>query len=207
MPAASHSLNQPEPNLFTCPSGPAKGYTKPNDGVVVEASGSTGDHDKDSTVGISEDAVDQGGSRSDSGNDSWECVTDSGPKSASGDCPTCLDNKEAAVRSAHKKFHKKVLASCSLAKLGLWRNAQLEWISNNHQTLWGSDYKGVKTEWDPTLKEDYSSFKVSRMTIQTDQLLWIKEATNAKIYLCEHGTEVHGRKKILVHSLKQFYAV
>ena len=52
--------------------------------------------------------------------------------------------------------------------------------------------------------EDNCSFEVNKMTVQTDQLLCIKKATNVKnIYPEEH--EVKGRKKALVQSLKQFH--
>ena len=44
------------------------------------------------------------------------------------------------------------------------------------------------------------------MTIRTKQLLWIKEATHSNIYTWKTEAEVHGQKKTLVQSLKQFHA-
>ena len=50
--------------------------------------------------------------------------------------------------------------------------------------------------------EDYGSFEVNKMMVQTDQLLHIKEATD--IYSLDHEAKVQGRKKTLVQELKQF---
>ena len=44
------------------------------------------------------------------------------------------------------------------------------------------------------------------MTVRTNQLLWIKEATHSKIHTWESEAEVYGWKKTLVPSLKQFHA-
>ena len=44
------------------------------------------------------------------------------------------------------------------------------------------------------------------MMVRSNQLLWIKEAMHSKIHPSELKSEVQGRKKILVQSLKQFYA-
>ena len=96
--------------------------------------------------------------------------------------------------------------SCGPTKQGLWVDAQLEQIGNNCTTVWGSNYKVIKTEWDLTLDRDPSSFKVSGMTVCTDQLMWIKEATHVRnIYPWEHEADISGRKKALVQSLKQFH--
>ena len=203
--ATSHSFNLPEPKLINLPSSPAKGTANPDDGVAVEASGSTGDCDRDSAVEVSKDDVDEGGDGSDSGSDSWESTADSGPDSAMGNCLMCLDTKEIAVKSACKKFQKKVHASCSIAKGCPWMDAQLGQIGDSHQTVWGSDYEAVKTKQDIALKGDHSSFEVSKVTDWTDQLLRIKEATHIKIYYHKHEAEVHGRKKTLAQSLKQFH--
>ena len=79
-------------------------------------------------------------------------------------------------------------------------------IGSSHQVVWGSDYEAIRTEWHLTLNKDYSSFDVGRMMVQTDQLLWIKEAANVKnIYPQEHEADVHW-KKTLVQSLKQLHA-
>ena len=105
--------------------------------------------------------------------------------------PHVLRHWRCSSKLAHKEFHKKVWASCSPAKLGFWKNTQLEQIRSNHNTVWGSNYKVMKTEQDLTFDKDPSSFKMSRMAVCTDQLLLIKAATNMS-------------KRVLVWSLKQF---
>ena len=134
-------------------------------------------------------------------------TANSDQKSVTGDCLTCSDTEETAVKSTCKKFCKKVWTSCSLIRQGLWKIAQMAQIGESHQTVRGSDYEIVKTEQELTLNEDYGSFKVKRI-LWTDQLLHIKEATDPKknIYLLEHEAKVQGRKKTLVQSLKQFHA-
>ena len=99
--------------------------------------------------------------------------------SSGDDCLTCLDTEDATVKLAHKKFCKKVWVFCGPTKQILWKDAPLEQIGNNHTTVWGSDYKAIKTQWDLTLDRDSSSFAVSEMLVHTDQLLQIKVATNA----------------------------
>ena len=106
--AATHNSDQPKLELMNPPSSPVKGDTDPNDRAVVEASESTGDYDRDSIVGVIEEDADHGDDESDSDSDSWESTADSSPESAAGDnCLMCLDTEEAAVKSAHKKFHKR----------------------------------------------------------------------------------------------------
>ena len=79
-------------------------------------------------------------------------------------------------------------------------------IGKNHQALWGSDFSIVKEEQDLTLKEDYTSFSVDKIAVQTVWLLQIKEATNTKnIHPRELKAGVHRKEKTLVQSLKQFY--
>ena len=155
----------------------AKGTFDSNDGVDVEALGSTRDHDRDSSRGISEDKADQSIEEPELGSESQTSTTDSDQESVTGDCLTCSDTEVASVKSAHKKFHKKVLASCRLARWGLLKIAQ---IGKCHQTVWGSDYGVVNTEQELALNEDYDSFEVNKMMLQTNQLLCIKEATNMK---------------------------
>ena len=53
-------------------------------------------------------------------------------------------------------------------------------IGESHQSVCGSDYRVVKTEWELTLSEGYGSFEVNKMKVQNDQLLNIKKATNTK---------------------------
>ena len=75
-------------------------------------------------MGVSEDNADQDDDESDSDCDSWESATNSCSESATGDdCLTCLDTKKAIIKSAHKKFCKKVQASWSSTKQGLWKDA------------------------------------------------------------------------------------
>ena len=125
-PNTSPSSDHPEPELIILPSNPVKGDADPNQGVVAETLGSTGDHDRDSTGDISEDETDHGIEESDSDGESQASVANSDPESATGYCLTCSDMEEEAVRSSHKKFNKKVWASCSPTNQGLWRNAQWE---------------------------------------------------------------------------------
>ena len=68
--------------------------------------------------------------------------------------------------------------------------------------MWDCDYKAVKTEWDPTFDKEPSSSKVSRKMVCTDELVWIKMATNVR-NICE--ANIDGQKKALVQSLKQFH--
>ena len=159
-------------------------------------------------MGVSEDDTDQGDDKSTSESHSWESITNSGPKSVTGDdCLMCSDTEDVAVKSTHRKFHRKAQASCSPAKQSLWKDDHLGQIWNNHKPVLGSDYKTIKTEWDVTLDRDSHSFEISGMTVYTNQLLWIKVATNARnIYTREHKTNIDGMKKALVQSLKQFHA-
>ena len=143
----------------------------PNKGMV--ASGSTGEHD-------SEDNTDHYGDESNQ-HESRENASNSNFKSASGNCLTCLDTEEVAVRTVWKRFWKKVWSSWSIARGCLWSEAQLKWIQDSHQAVWGSDYEIIKTEWELALMQDHTSFKVNKISVRTYQLLWIKEATHLKI--------------------------
>ena len=132
MPAASHSFDLPETKLVNLPSSPVKGGANPEGGLAVEALGSTRYHGRDSAIGVSKDNANLGGDESDSDSDSQESTANSSPESATEDCLTCLDTKEAAVKSTCKKFCKKVWASCSLTKWGLWKEVKLGWIGDSH---------------------------------------------------------------------------
>ena len=179
--AASHSPDQPVFELMNPLSGQTKGNANSDDIVVVEDPGSTWDLDRDSLVGVSEDEGMQDEDESDSASHSWESITNSCPESAVGhDSLTCSDTEEAAVKSACKRFCKKVWALCSPSKQGIWKDTQLEQIRNNHNTVWGSNYEAIKTEWDLTLDRDPSSFEVQEMMVCTNQLLQIKVATNVR---------------------------
>ena len=94
---ASHNSNQPELELINFPSNPVKGDADSNNGVTVEALGSTGSCDKDSILGVSEEDTNQGDKESDSYSDSRESTADSSPESTAGDdCLICSDTEEAA---------------------------------------------------------------------------------------------------------------
>ena len=167
-----------------------------------------GDQDRDSIVGVSEDEAIHDDDESDSENGLRESITDYGPESSMGDdCLTCSDTKEAAVRSACKRFCKKVQALCSPGKQGIWKDTELEQIKNNCNIVWGSDYEVIKTKWDLTLDRDPNSLEVWEMMVCTDELFQIKVAINVRnIYPQEHKVDFDGREKALVQLLKQFHA-
>ena len=71
--------DQPILELFNPSSSPVKGDAYPSNGLVVEASGSTRDHNRDSVMVISGDKADQSADESDSDSDSWESATNSIP--------------------------------------------------------------------------------------------------------------------------------
>ena len=148
--------------------------------MAVEVSRSTRDHDRDSTGDISVGKADKGIEEYDLDGESQTSTTDSDQESVTGDCLTCSDTEEAAVKIAHKTFYKKVQASYRLSRWGLWKVPQMAWIGKSHQAVWGSIFGVVWTEWKLTLDKDYRSFEVNKMTLQTDQLLHIKEATGVK---------------------------
>ena len=94
--------------------------------LVVEDPGSTGD--RGSIMRLSEGNANQSNAKSNPERDWWVSITDPGPESVTWDnCLTCLDTEDAAVKSPHKMFCKKVTASCGPAKHGLWKDAQLQW--------------------------------------------------------------------------------
>ena len=65
--------------------GPAKGNADSDKTVVVEDSGSKGDQDGESIMGMSKDNADQDDDKSNSETDLWEGVTNSSPESVTGD--------------------------------------------------------------------------------------------------------------------------
>ena len=102
--------------------------------MVVEDSGSMGDQDRNPIMGVNKEVQDD--DESDSESDLCESVSDSGPESVMGDdCLMCSDTKEEAVKSACKRFCKKVWASHSPTKQGIWKDMQLEQIRNNCNTV------------------------------------------------------------------------
>ena len=182
--------------------GPSKGNAYSDNAVVMEDSGSMGDQDGDSVVGVIENGGDQDDDESDSETDSQESITNSSWTITQHAWTSKMQYQSLPIRSSAKK----VLASCSPTKQGLSKNAQLQQIRNNCNRMWGSNYEAIKTEWDLAFEKDPSSFKVSRMIVCTDLLLQIKAAANARnIYAWEHETNIDRRKKALVWSLKQFH--
>ena len=83
--------------------------------------------------------------------------------------------------------------------------AQLKWIGNGCQAMWGHDQEVIRMEWDQTLEEDHNSFEMGKMTVRMDQLLHIAEATNSKVYTHESEAEAHDWVKALALSLKQYH--
>ena len=141
-PAKQHQHHTTAPtsqsSSSSIPPGPAEGNSDSKDDVDVEHSGSMENWDRDFVMVVSEDEAIHEDNESDSDSDSRESVTNSAPESAMGDdCLTCLDTKKTAVKSSHKRFHKKVQASCSPSKQGVWKDTQLEQIRNNHNTVGG----------------------------------------------------------------------
>ena len=97
--------------------------------------------------------------------------------------------------NCHKKYWKRVQASCRLSKGSLWMEAQLKRISENHQDVWGHDHECVRTEEKCTLVEDHNSFEMQKIMIRTDQLLHIAVTTSSKIYTRELKAKTHGKVK------------
>ena len=137
---------------------------------------------------------------------SRENVANSDMESASGDCLTCSDTDEVTIWSTHKKYRRRVQASCSLGKGSLLSEAQLKWVGNSCQAMWGHNHEIIRTEWDCDLEEDHNSFEMHKMTVRTDQLHCIAEATNSKIHTRELEAKANGWAKTLVLSLKQNHA-
>ena len=73
-------------------------------------------------------------------------VDDSNMDTASGDCLSCSDTDDASVRTAHKKYRKRMWASCKLSKSNLWTETQQKRINDSHQDIWGNDHKIIRTE-------------------------------------------------------------
>ena len=162
-----HSPEQLKPQLVNLSSSPVK----PNDSLAAEAFGSTIDHDRDYAVEVIRDDANKSGDQSHSSSDSQESAADAGPKSATGDFLMCSDIEKTAINSTHKKFQKKVSASCNITKDCLWLEAQLKWIGDSPWAVWESNYEVFKTEWELALKEDHNSFEVNKMMVRTNQLL------------------------------------
>ena len=112
-------------------------------------------------------------------------MADSDMESASRNCVTSSDTDKVTIWTTHKKYRKRVQASCSLDMDSIWSEAQLKWISDSCQAVWGYDQEIIRMEQDHALEEDHSSFEMHKMTVRTDQLLHTAEATNCKVYTHE----------------------
>ena len=86
------------------------------------ANKSTKEHNNRNSIDHSGDESTQDESR--------ENAADSDLESSSGDCLTCSDMEELAIRTAQKRFWKRVKASCSIMKGCLWSKAQLRQIKD-----------------------------------------------------------------------------
>ena len=87
-------------------------------------------------------------------------LVDSDLDTASGDCLFCLDTDEISVRTAHKKYRKRVRASCKLSKAVDWMDTQMKRIMGGHQDVWGHNHKIVRAEWKCALADDHTSFEM-----------------------------------------------
>ena len=133
-------------------------------------------------------------------------MADSNLDTTSRDCLSCLDADDISIRTAWKKYKKRLSASCKPSKGSDWTETQIERIGDSHQNIWGHDHKILRAEWKCALVEDCTSFEMGRMTVRTDQLLCIAEATGSKIYTSKSEVWSCSPAKALVLSLKQFHA-
>ena len=193
-PEARHSFKPQRQEPTGPPSSPTKAIADPGDGTVVETSRSTRDQERGTNADYSGASSDLDASK--------ENVANSDMESASQHCFVCLNTDKVTIRISQKKQRKRVQASCSLGKGGLWSEAQLKWIGNSCQAMWGHDHEISRTEEDCTLEEDHSSFEMHKTVVRTDQLLHIAEATNSKVFAWKSEAKAHGQMKALVLSLK-----
>ena len=167
---------------------PTRGLADPNDDVATGSSKSTGD----------QASSDSGLSR---GN-----LADSDLDTASGDCLSCLNTDEISVSMVHKKYRKRVRASCKLHKGVDWMDTQMKSIWGGHQDVWGHDHKIIRAKQKCALADDHTSFEMRWMATRIDQLIHKAKATGSKIYTRESEAEAQGSGKALVLPLKQFHA-
>ena len=85
--------------------------------------------DNDMVAGSSKSTEDQVSSYSSSSRGN---LVDSDLDTASRDCLSCLDTNEIYMRTAHKKYRKRVRASCKLSKGMDWTDAQMKRIQGGH---------------------------------------------------------------------------
>ena len=160
------------------------------------------DPDDSTAVGSLRSTSDQASSDSDS---SKEDVANSDMDTTSRDCITCSDTDEVTIWTSWKKHQKRVWASYRLSKDSLWTEAQLKWISDSCQAVWGHNHESIQREWDHTLTEDHNSFEMHRMMVRTNQLLCIAVASNSQIYTRDSEAKAHSQAKTLVLLLKQYH--
>ena len=77
---------------------------------------------------------------------SRENVDDSDMDTASGHGILCSDTDEVSIQTAHKKYQKRVWASCGLSKGSLWMEVQLKRISDSCQDMSRHDHNSVTAE-------------------------------------------------------------
>ena len=106
-------------------SSPIGGLANPDDEAVTGSSKSTGD----------QTSLDSGLSR---GN-----LADSYLDTASDNCLSCSNTDEVSIRSAHKKYRKRVRASYKLSKGIDWTDTQMKRIEDSCQEVWGHDCKSL----------------------------------------------------------------
>ena len=134
-------------------ASPTRGPTDPNDDVVAGSSKSIGDQ-------VSSDfSLSRG---------NW---VDSDLDTTSGDCLSCSDTDEMSVRTAHKKYRKRVRASYKLSKGVDWTETQMKRIKGGHQDVWGHNHKIIRAEQKHTLADDHTSFRMRQMATRTNQLI------------------------------------
>ena len=124
------------------PSSPTRGPANPYD---------------DATTGSSKSTRDQVSSNSNSSRGNSAC---SNLDTDSGDCLSCSDTDEVSVRVAHKKYRKRVRASCKLSKAMDWMDTQTKRIKGGHQNVCGHDHKIIRAKQKHALVDDHTSFKM-----------------------------------------------
>ena len=104
--------------------------------------------------------------------------------------------EEVSIQTAHKKYQKRVWASCRLGRSSLWMETQLKRISKNHPESGGHNHKSVRAEQKPALAEDHNSFEMWKMTVRTEQLFCIAKTTGSNIHTWETEAKTDGIKAI-----------
>ena len=83
---------------------------------------------------------------------------DSNLDTASEDCLSCLDTNKVSVRTACKKYRKRVRVSCKLSKGMDWKKR----VEGGCQDMWGHDHKIIRAKWKCVLADNHTSFKPSK---------------------------------------------